>query len=102
MTCVVGANESGKSQLLTALEIALSGAGIEPADFCRYSAFFAVDTALRTPQFGLELVVLSADERAAVLAALGVSESTSFEALHIFRFQPGEVVAYLDELNAAD
>jgi hypothetical protein len=48
VTCVVGANESGRSQLLTALERALSGEGIEAADFCRYSAFFAVDTALRT------------------------------------------------------
>lgn len=96
VTCVVGANESGKSQLLTALERAISGEGIEAADFCRYSAFFAVDTALRTPQFGLELTGLSADERSAVLAALGISDATSFESLHVFRFQPGEMVAYLD------
>lgn len=96
VTCVVGANESGKSQLLTALERALSGDGIEPGDFCRYSAFFAVDSALRTPQFGLELVELSTEARTAVIAALGVDESTTFESLHIFRLDPGEVVAYLD------
>jgi predicted ATPase len=100
VTCVVGANESGKSQLLTALEMALSGEGIEAADFCRYSAFFAVDTALRTPQFGLELVSLSAEERAAVLAAVGGSGPASFETLHVFRFEPGEVVVYLDRSEA--
>lgn len=96
VTCVVGANESGKSQLLTALERALSGEGIEAADFCRYSAFFGVESALQTPQFGLELVGLSAEEHMAILAALGISDATPIETLHVFRFQPGEVVAYLD------
>jgi len=34
ITCVVGANESGKSQLLTAIKCLLTGEGIERRDFC--------------------------------------------------------------------
>ncbi|HEX7308497.1 AAA family ATPase [Lentzea sp.] len=37
VTTVVGANESGKSQLLSAIKCALTGEGIELGDFCRYS-----------------------------------------------------------------
>lgn len=34
ITTVVGANESGKSQLLGAMKCLLTGDGIEPRDFC--------------------------------------------------------------------
>jgi len=43
ITTVVGANESGKTHLLTAIEKGLSGDSIVRGDFCRYSQFFAVE-----------------------------------------------------------
>ena len=43
VTTVVGANESGKSHLLTAIEKGLTGENIEREDFCRYSQFFTVE-----------------------------------------------------------
>lgn len=53
ITAVVGANEAGKSQLLTAIKSALTGSPIERADFCRYSGLFSVQTgAIRYPEFG--------------------------------------------------
>ena len=42
ITNVVGANESGKSHLLSAIEKGISGQGIERHDFCRYSQFFTL------------------------------------------------------------
>src|SRR6266404_4543118 len=43
VSTIVGANESGKSHLLTAIERGLSGEGLERDDFCRYSKFFTVE-----------------------------------------------------------
>ena len=42
ITTVVGANESGKSHLLTAIEKAISGEGFKHQDLCRYCDFFNV------------------------------------------------------------
>ncbi len=42
LTTVVGANESGKSHLLSAIEKAVSGKGFVRRDLCRYSEFFGV------------------------------------------------------------
>jgi AAA15 family ATPase/GTPase len=47
ITTIVGANESGKSHLLSAIEKAISGKNrfgeeIKRSDFCRYSPFFTV------------------------------------------------------------
>src|SRR4051812_6644817 len=43
ITAVVGANESGKSHLLDAIHIVLSGADHSRRDFCRYSTLFSVE-----------------------------------------------------------
>lgn len=43
VTTVVGANESGKSHLLNAIEIAISGQGFRHQDLCRYCDFFNVE-----------------------------------------------------------
>ncbi|RWG90561.1 AAA family ATPase [Mesorhizobium sp.] len=43
ITTIVGANESGKSHLLSAIEKAVSGEGFEQRDLCRYSPFFSVE-----------------------------------------------------------
>lgn len=74
VTCVVGANESGKSQLLDAAELALGYGTPSPTDFCRYSAFFSVDASSRVPQFGLVLTDLDATDRSGLenLSVLGI------------------------------
>ena len=43
ITTIVGANESGKSHLLGAIEKAISGEGFQHQDLCRYCAFFNVE-----------------------------------------------------------
>jgi predicted ATPase len=43
ITAVVGANESGKTHLLDAIKIVLTGDGILQRDFCRYSSLFSVE-----------------------------------------------------------
>jgi energy-coupling factor transporter ATP-binding protein EcfA2 len=62
VTAIVGANESGKSQFLAAIEGALIGEGIEPRDFCRYSSFFS-DPDLVLPEFGARFAGLGERER---------------------------------------
>lgn len=52
ITAIVGANESGKSHLLHAIDKLLTGRAIGPADFCRYSRFFSVQRGeRRSPEF---------------------------------------------------
>jgi predicted ATPase len=56
ITAIVGANEAGKSQLLAAIKVGLSGEGIERSDFCRYSEVYSVAQGkVRYPEFGIEL-----------------------------------------------
>ena len=43
ITTVVGANESGKSHLLGAIEKAITGGGFQHQDLCRYCEFFNVE-----------------------------------------------------------
>lgn len=53
VTAIVGANEAGKSQLLTAVKAALSGSPIDRADFCRYSDLYSARRGeIRLPEFG--------------------------------------------------
>ncbi|QSJ18421.1 AAA family ATPase [Nostoc sp. UHCC 0702] len=64
ITTIVGANESGKSHLLSAIEKAISGKDIERSDFCRYSPFFTVkQNELKYPDFGSEWAGLSKSEQ---------------------------------------
>lgn len=62
ITTVVGANESGKSQVLRAVEAALTGDGIERSDFCRYSRFFGVEKTLVRPEFGAVFADVTASD----------------------------------------
>lgn len=67
ITTVVGANESGKSHLLSAIEKAITGRRIERSDFCRYSPFFTVkQNELKYPDFGTEWATLSMLENASI------------------------------------
>lgn len=53
ITAVVGANESGKSHLLDAINIVLTGEGHSQNDFCRYSTLFSVERGQRLfPEVG--------------------------------------------------
>ena len=60
VTTVVGANESGKTHLLSAIRKGITGEEIQHEDFCRYSDFFTVTKdELRLPDFGYEFEDLS-------------------------------------------
>lgn len=53
ITAVVGANESGKSHLLDAIALVLTGEGLLQRDFCRYSSLFSVEKGKRRyPEVG--------------------------------------------------
>lgn len=97
ITTMVGANESGKSHLLTAMEKAISGKGIERSDFCRYSPFLTVEAGRwRWPEFGIEWDHLSDREASAVCKVCNTPE-VPFRSFHMFRTEPGVVFVYLPE-----
>lgn len=92
ITTVVGANESGKSQLLGAIKCLLTGENIEPRDFCRYSQFFTVGGEMKKPEFGGEFSDLSEEQVAAVRSIASLDESIEIETFHFFRMNTGAVV----------
>jgi len=82
ITTVVGANESGKSQLLDAIKMALGGEEIERGDFCRYSPFFSNDPALTLPEFGVRFQITAAQgETVAKMCELDETPKASTAAL---------------------
>lgn len=99
ITTVVGANESGKSQLLAAIKQALTGDKIERRDFCRYSRFFAVDSSMSVPEFGLRLTDLSDDDRAALDTATA-KELPRAETVTLIRSKDGAARLYVEVAGA--
>jgi predicted ATPase len=96
ITTVVGANESGKSHLLTAIEKGISGLDLNREDFCRYSQFFTVEEGqLKWPDFGFEWGSLSENDKAAVRDACGISETTTFDRFFLFRTGKENLEIYL-------
>jgi predicted ATPase len=85
ITTVVGANESGKSQLLDAIKCGLTGEGIERGDFCRYSPFFSTDSTLILPEFGLGFRDVSDEDRSAIAAACELDEVPNASRAELFR-----------------
>ncbi len=85
ITTVVGANESGKSQLLEAIKCGLTGEGIERGDFCRYSPFFSTDSTLILPEFGLGFRDLSDEDRSAIATACELDEVPGGSRAELFR-----------------
>lgn len=62
ITAIVGANESGKSHLLDAISIVLTGGGHSQNDFCRYSTLFSVEKGHRLfPEVGAVFALSETD-----------------------------------------
>jgi len=98
ITTIVGANESGKSHLLSAIEKAISGKGIKRSDFCRYSPFFTVkQNELKYPDFGTEWSGFSDSERNHLREIIGVPESIPCDQIFVFRQNIDELTVYLVE-----
>ena len=95
ITTVVGANESGKSQLLSAIRAALTGEDIARGDFCRYSQFFAVGEAMTYPDFGLQLKDLTEADLSALMDADDLDDQNPPNSVAIFRFGNAAPVAYV-------
>jgi len=98
ITTVVGANESGKSHLLSAIEKAISGERIQRSDFCRYSPFFTVrQNELKYPDFGSEWSDLSKGEEDTLRIIAGIPENIRFDRFLMFRRNISELIIYLPE-----
>jgi predicted ATPase len=97
ITTVVGANESGKSQLLSAIKCLLTGEKIERRDFCRYSAFFAVDKEMAVPEFGAEFGSLSDADVQTIRDITGLDAETELTSFHFFRFNKRNVLFILKD-----
>jgi predicted ATPase len=96
VTTVVGANESGKSHLLTAIEKGLGGKKIKRADFCRYSQFFSVEKGKRRwPDFGFEWVNLFSAEQTLIAEVCNLAGARSIDRFYVFRSQQNKLIVYL-------
>lgn len=85
ITTIVGANESGKSQALSAIEAALTGKGFERSDFCRYSRFFGVAHDIVLPEFGVVFADVSDDDVRQIESASGHTDLQNVERVAFFR-----------------
>ena len=85
ITTIVGANESGKSQVLYAIEAALTGKGYERSDFCRYSKFFGTHNDIVLPEFGAVFSDITADDVKIIEANSGHKDLHDVERVAFFR-----------------
>lgn len=85
ITTVVGANESGKSQVLRTIEAALTGKGYDRSDFCRYSRFFGVDPVLQLPEFGAVFDAITDEDAEAVEASSELTDVRGADRIAFFR-----------------
>lgn len=98
ITTVVGANESGKSQVLDAIEMALGEKHPSRTDFCRYSRFFLVDDIKRLPDFGATFTDLTESERAQLLKATGrVADDPEVSSFTLIRGGNGRNTVYVKD-----
>ena len=96
ITTVVGANESGKTHLLTAIEKGIGGEDIVRADFCRYSRFFTVEHGkLRWPDFGFEWSEVTPEERKAIAECCGITAPVNFTSFYLFRTNRHALTIYV-------
>lgn len=119
ITTIVGANESGKSHLLTAIEKGLlgrsdearGGSDISRKDFCRYSHFFQSTVGgPQLPDFGFEWIDLedggedeerqsSADE---VRRLCGLPPDRVFDRIFLFRTEGTNISLYVPKIDGHD
>lgn len=104
ITAVVGANESGKSHLLSAIEKAISGhvKGSNPIssrDFCRYSErFLLTSDKNRFPDFGTEWNQLSKLDCKRIKELSDIpSKNKDFSRFYLFRTNKDNLTLYLPE-----
>lgn len=98
VTTIVGANESGKSHLLSAIEKGTSGEGIKRQDFCRYSKFLTVKQGdLKLPDFGFEWSGLSEKDKTELRSLCNIPEDTLFENFFLFRNNQNNLNVYLNK-----
>ncbi len=96
ITTIVGANESGKSHLLRAIEKGIDGKNINREDICRYSRYYTVQrNRLKWPEFGFEWADLTDDEVKRVHQALGISINSSRREFLLFRINRNDLCVYL-------
>jgi len=89
ITAVVGANESGKTHLLDAVRIVLTGNGLLQRDFCRSSSLFSVERDSRQyPEVGATFTPDDGDVTA--LQELGVPQLKNGDLL-MLRPDPGRI-----------
>ncbi|KRF26500.1 hypothetical protein ASG95_20215 [Phycicoccus sp. Soil803] len=89
ITAVVGANESGKTHLLDAIKIVLTGDGLFQRDFCRSSTLFSVEHGSRLfPEVGATFVLDDPD--AAAIDELAIPRLRNGNLL-LLRPDPGHV-----------
>ncbi len=98
ITTIVGANESGKSHLLSAIEKAIFGENIKRSDVCRHSPFFTVkQEELKYPDFGSEWAGLSRDEDAKLREIIQFPDNTIPDRFWLFRNNIRNLTIYLPE-----
>ena len=96
LTCIVGANESGKSQFLDAIECALGRREAQPADLCRYSDYFLRSDGMRSPDTGLHFESLTVEESSGLHRIIRRTEGDSINSFRVFRTHPNKVVIYVE------
>lgn len=73
VTGVIGANESGKSHLIAAIEQVLDGDRAGRQDFCRYSTLYSVEVGdRRSPDLGVGFEIADERDRDAVAATINL------------------------------
>ncbi len=101
ITTVVGANESGKSHLLSAIKKAITGEDIERRDFCRYSPLFTVrKNELKCPDFGTQWSDLSEAERETIRKSIGATESLPLKEIFLFRVNSSCPLIYTQDSSS--
>ena len=97
LTCVVGANESGKSQVLQAIEMAIANEEPTPADFCRYSNHFTVAGAMKRPHLGLHFTELSDDESEAIRGLISLEANERIDEFRVFHETTDSATIFLQD-----
>jgi hypothetical protein len=97
ITTVVGANESGKTHLLSAIKKAITGRGFKQRDLCRYSPFFNVQRGKECwPHVGVSWEGVKPEEATKLREALTAGPAT-FDHFLMFREGPDKLSVYLPD-----